>query len=70
MLAGSLMNWVFALFVGLGLRHAGFGINPFEQFGIGVVDELLFGLSVCARFLQRDVSRLRVIGGYYCAPAL
>ncbi len=57
-------------FVGFGLGHARPGVHVLQQFGVGVVDELLVGLGVGAGFLPRHVPRLRVVGGDHRALAL
>ena len=41
---------------------SGFGFNIFQQFVVGVVNELLVGLGVGAGFFQRDIARLRIVG--------
>ncbi len=47
--------------VGLGLGHARLGIDILQQFGVGVVDELLVGFGVRAGLFQRDVLGLRIV---------
>ena len=56
--------------VGLRLGHAGLCVNLFQQFGVGVVDELLVGFGVRAGFLQRHIPGLRVVGSHHGALAL
>ncbi len=57
------------LLVSLGLAHPRFGVDVFQQFGIGVIDKPLVRIGVRASVFRGDVFRLRIVRGDYRTPA-
>ena len=55
--------------VALRFRHARFRFDVFKQFGVRVVNELLFGLGIRADFFFSDILRLRIVRGDHGASA-
>ena len=58
------------ILIGFGLGHVRLGFNILQEFVIGVVDELLVGFGVGARFFKRNIPRLRIVGSDNGALAL
>ena len=53
--------------IGLSLSHARLGVDAFQKFSVGVVNELLVCLGIGAGFLLRDILCLRVVRSHYRA---